>query len=170
MKVHEPRAMLALLVFEAADCLMALPASEVARLETEGKPLFSPEAGDVSADSGQATVRIDLNEYFTGEASDGPWLRWGRGDMRAWLRIRCVVEVVSCPLGALTPMPALLRAKQDTEVFLAAGIRGDDVFLLLDPARLRASRVGAAGPTSATSLAEASPASAATLAGAGSIS
>jgi hypothetical protein len=142
MKPNEPRGMLALLVFEAADCLMALPASEVARLEKEGRPLFAPEADDVSEDSGQTPVRIDLDEHFTGHPSDGPWLRWGRGERRAWLRIRRVVEVVSCPLGALTPMPALLRAKQDTEAFLAAGVRGDDVFLLLDPARLRAGEKG----------------------------
>ena len=125
MKRSEPRAALALLVFEAAGCLMALPASEVARLEKGVRPLSSTEG------------EIDLDEYFTGHRSDGPWLHWGRGDVRTWLRIQRVVEVVSCGLGALTPMPALLRLQRKTKAFVAAGVREDDVFLLLDPARLK---------------------------------
>jgi hypothetical protein len=44
--------------------------------------------------------------------------------------------VVPVSLAALTLLPALLRAQSRTRAFLAAGIRGDDVFLLLDPARL----------------------------------
>jgi hypothetical protein len=33
-------------------------------------------------------------------------------------------------------MPARLRGQCRTGAFLAAGVRGNDVFLLLDPARL----------------------------------
>jgi len=39
-------------------------------------------------------------------------------------------------LSVLTPMPAVFRRQKRTHAFLAAGVRGDDVFLLLDPARL----------------------------------
>src|SRR5947207_15749429 len=63
----------ALLLFEAAGCLMALPASEVTSLQ-------APESRAASADSGRALVAwIDLDEYFTGRRSEGPWLQWGRG-------------------------------------------------------------------------------------------
>jgi hypothetical protein len=129
----EPGPVLSLLVFEAADCLMALPASEVVRLLT-------PESRTSSADEVSASVLteegIDLGEYFTGCRSEGPWLRWGRGQRSAWLRVGRVDDVVSCAIGALTPMPALLRDRRRTGAFWAAGVRGDDVFLVLDPARL----------------------------------
>lgn len=112
-----------LLVFEAADCLMAVVASEVRGSD----PLFTQNVNRVT---------FDLSEYFTGHQSDGPWLQWARGTRQAWLRVRRVVDVVPVSLGALTPLPALLRAQKRTCAFLAAGIRGDEVFLLLDPARL----------------------------------
>ena len=67
-------AVVTLLLFEAADCLMALPASEVARLLAPGSQL-------PSADEGGASVAwIDLDEYFSGRRSEGPWLRWDRGN------------------------------------------------------------------------------------------
>ena len=123
-----PSAILPLLVFEAAGCLMAVPASEVARLE--------------SADEGFAgtggRAAFDLGEYFVGRASDGPWLHWDRGARSAWLRVMRVVDVVPIALSALTPMPSLLLRERRTRAFLAAGISGKDVFLLLDPARLSA--------------------------------
>jgi hypothetical protein len=84
----------------------------------------------------ESRAAFDLNEYFNGRASDGPWLRWRRGTRSAWLRVISVVDVVPVALSRLTPMPALLRRQLRTRVFLAAGVRGDDVFLLLDPARL----------------------------------
>jgi hypothetical protein len=115
-----------LLVFEAADCLMAVPASEVAQLEGSD-PIFTKFENRAS---------FDLGEYFSGHESDGPWLRWARGTRSAWLRVRCVVDVVPVALSVLTPMPRLLRGQRLTRAFLAAGVRGDDVFLLLDPARL----------------------------------
>src|SRR6266850_6183236 len=59
----------ALLLFEAADCLMALPASEVARL-------LAPGSQRASADEGASVAWIDVDEYFTGRRSDGPWLQW----------------------------------------------------------------------------------------------
>jgi hypothetical protein len=116
-----------LLVFEAADCLMALPASEVAQLEKRSGARPLPVATE---------ERFDLGEYFGGHESDGPWLRWARGTRCAWLRVRCVVDVVPVALSVLSPMPKLLRGQRLTRAFLAAGVRGDDVFLLLDPARL----------------------------------
>jgi hypothetical protein len=119
-----------LLVFEAADCLMAVPASEVAHLERSAKELRTP----FSRLSDE--VAFDLGRYFNGCESDGPWLHWGRGARSAWLRVRRVVDVVPISLSGLTPMPALLRDHDRTCAFLASGIRGDDVFLLLDPGRL----------------------------------
>jgi hypothetical protein len=126
----------ALLLFEAADCLMALPASEVARLLAPGSPR-------ASADDGCASVAwIDVDEYFTGRRSDGPWLQWARGERCAWLRVGCVVEVLACSIRALAPMPACLRAEGRGGAFWAAGVRGDEVFLLMDPARLADRRDG----------------------------
>lgn len=119
-----------LLVFEAADCLMAIPASEVAHLENPlggSDPLFTKN---------ESRMAFDLGEYFSGCRSDGPWLHWGRGPRTAWLRVRRVVDVVPIALSGLTPMPARLGGQRRTGAFLAAGVRGNDVFLLLDPARL----------------------------------
>lgn len=122
--------MLSLLLFEAADCLMALQASEVARLLT-------PESHTAVANEVFASrERIDLDEYFAGCRSEGPWLQWGRGKQTAWLRVRRVLEVVPCAIATLSPMPARLRVDRLAGAFWAAGIRGDDVFLLLDPGRL----------------------------------
>ena len=117
---------ISLLVFEAADCLMAIPASEIALLEGSD-PLFTKI---------ENRAVFDLGEYFSGRESDGPWLRWGRGSRSAWLRVRRVVDVVPFALSVLKPMPALFRRQSRTRAFLAAGVRGEDVFLLLDPARL----------------------------------
>lgn len=114
-----------LLVFEAADCLMAVPASEVAQMGSD--PLFTKN---------ENRVAFDLGEYFQGRTSDGPWLRWGRGARSASLRVKAVVDVVPVALSVLTPMPALLRTRRRTRAFLAAGVRGNEVFLLLDPGRL----------------------------------
>ncbi len=118
-----------LLVFEAADCLMAVPASEVAHLEQGANKRREPLAILFEEPA------FDLGEYFGGHESDGPWLHWGRGARGAWLRVRRVVDVVPIALSGLRPMPAMLRG-QRSRAFLAAGVRGDDVFLLLDPARL----------------------------------
>jgi hypothetical protein len=49
-----------------------------------------------------------------------------------------VVDVVPVSLPQLKPLPKLLRNQARTAAFLAAGIQNGDVFLLLDPARLRA--------------------------------
>lgn len=122
-----------LLVFEAADCLMAVPASEVAHLAKRGREGFSEQPGE-----NPSRPLFDVGEYFTGRESDGPWLRWQRGTRTALLRVRRVVDVVPIALASLTPMPALLRGDRRTRAFLAAGVSGDDVFLLLDPARLTA--------------------------------
>ena len=132
-----------LLVFEAADCLMAVPASEVAHLEQASKLLrepFTQEGSESGSRSRFEGPSFDLGEYFTGHESDGPWLHWARGARGAWLRVRNVVDVVPIALSALTPMPTLLRGQHRTRAFLASGVRGDDVFLLLDPARLSPER------------------------------
>ena len=132
----DPNPIVALLFFEAADCLMALPASEVARLR-------APESQAASPDEVHASQEwIDLDEYFTGRRSEGPWLQWGRGERRAWLRVARVVEVLSCAIRALAPMPARLRDEPRAGAFWAAGVRGDEVFLLMDPARLANRREG----------------------------
>ena len=113
-----------LLVFEAADCLMAVPAIEIAHLEKRG---------------GSDTA-FDLGEYFSGCESNGPWLQWTRGARRASLRVSRVLDVVPIALSSLTPMPVLLRGRSRTRAFLAAGLAAHDVFLLLDPARLGSGR------------------------------
>ena len=126
----------ALLLFEAADCLMALPASEVAHL-------LAPGSQRASADEGSASVAwIDVDEYFTGRRSNGPWLQWARGERCAWLRVGRVVEVLACAIRALAPMPACLSMDGRGGAFWAAGVRGDEVFLLMDPARLADCRDG----------------------------
>jgi hypothetical protein len=124
-------ATVSLLVFEAADCLMAVPAEEIKQLDRRS-----------TIDDRRSW---DLNEYFTGRGCDGPWLCWRRGARSAWLRVRRVVDVVPVALSALKPLPRLLRAQSATNAFLAAGIRDDEVFLVLDPARLGAALTIEAG-------------------------
>ena len=124
-------AVLPLLVFEAADCLMAVPASEVSHLEKRGREGFSEEPG-----GNPSRPLFDLGQYFGGRESDGPWLQWTRGASNASLRVKRVVDVLTIALSTLTPMPLLLRSHRRTRAFLAAGAAGHDVFLLLDPARL----------------------------------
>jgi hypothetical protein len=124
-----------LLVFEAADCLMAVPASEISHLENREKRLREPFSEN-PGEKGSRSLFYDLGEYFGGCESEGPWLEWARGTRGAWLRVRRVVDVVPVAITGLTPMPALLRAQARTRAFLAAGVRGSEVFLLLDPARL----------------------------------
>ncbi len=118
-------AVLPLLVFEAADCLMALPACEIAHLEQRG-----------GVPKGARPLFVDLGEYFANAESDGPWLHWTRGARSAQLRVGRVIDVVPFPLSGLTAMPALLSAQESARAFLAAGVCGGDVFLLLDPERL----------------------------------
>jgi hypothetical protein len=133
------RTVLPLLVFEAADCLMAVPASEIAHLEKRGRVQFSSGVSEDCTRPLFSGDQVDLGEYFGQGESDGPWLRWQRGTRGAWLRVRRVVDVVPMSLAGLVPMPSLLRGKQRTRAFLASGVHGDEVFLLLDPARLTAS-------------------------------
>ena len=129
-----PGTVVPLLVFEAADCLMAIVAAEVGHLEKGLREPFSKDAGE----KGSGSLFFDLDDYFTGAESDGPWLEWTRGSRGAWLRVRRVIDVVPVSLGGLTPMPAVLRGQKRTRAFLAAGLRNDEVFLLLDPAQLTA--------------------------------
>jgi hypothetical protein len=121
-----------LLVFEAADCLMAVIACEVVLRGSD--PLLTENVNREA---------LDLCEYFDAPASDGPWLQWARGRHAAWLRVRQVIDVMPMALAGLTPMPAVLRSQTRTRAFLAAGVRGNDLFLLLDPARLARPLCGA---------------------------
>jgi hypothetical protein len=123
----DPGPVVPLLLFEAAGGAMALPAVEVTRLAGPTGPAVVPEAGDV--------VAIDLGEHFGAPRSAGPWLLWTRGDRRLWLRVERVAEVISCAIRTLAPMPARLRVAGGARVFWAAGVRDDEVFLLLDPAQ-----------------------------------
>ena len=126
-----PAAVVPLLVFEAADCLMAIPASEVAHLAKTGREGVSDNAAE-----NPSRPLFDLGEYFTGRQSNGPWLQWMRGTRNASLRVQRVVDVVSIEVSSLAPMPVRLRGERRTRAFLAAGVSGKELFLLLDPARL----------------------------------
>jgi hypothetical protein len=128
-----PDTVVPLLVFEAADCLMAIVAAEVGHLEGVRRGFPAQENG-----SPLPTPFFDLDRYFSDGEADGPWLHWTRGTRGAWLRVRRVIDVVPVSLGGLTPMPAVLRGQTRTSAFLAAGLRNDEVFLLLDPGRLTA--------------------------------
>jgi hypothetical protein len=112
-----------LVVFEAADCLMALPASEVDQFVHVAPP-----------DQPDNLPACDLGEYFGEPRADGPWLRWVRGTRGAWLCVRRVIDVVAVPITAFRPLPQPLQRRSC--VFVAAGTSGDDVFLLLDAGRL----------------------------------
>ena len=118
---------MSLLVFEAAECLMAVPASEICHLQPE---TYIQKMG--------SDPFFDLGEYFHGRESDGPWLRWARGGHTAWLRVRRIIDVVPMPLSRLTPIPGMVDTPDHTCAFLAAGMTRGDMFLLLDPARLSA--------------------------------
>ncbi len=132
----EPSPVVSLLLFEAADCLMALPVSEVSQL------LAQPGSGGPEQGASATVTRVDLDDYFTGHPSSGPWLRWDRRDRGVWLRIVRVVEVLPYAIRGLAPIPAALRRTGRAGAFWAAGVRGDDVFLLVDPVRVMDQREG----------------------------
>jgi hypothetical protein len=108
---------------------MAVLAAEVGHLQEKGSdPSFDDTKG--------LTPFFDLDRYFIDREAHGPWLQWARGTRSAWLRVRRVIDVVPVSLANLTPMPSLLRSQGRTRAFLAAGVRDNEVFLFLDPARL----------------------------------
>lgn len=114
-----------LVMFEAADCLMAIPASEIGQF-----------VHDIDANQRDQTPGCDLGKYFGDTRAGGPWLQWVRGTRTAWLRVCRVVDVVPVAVAGLRPMPGLLRGERRTRAFLAAGVAGSEVFLLLDAGRL----------------------------------
>lgn len=120
----------ALLLFEAAGCLMALPAFEVARLATSIADLPSANAREDTAGP------VDLDARFGLAGSEGPWIAWRRGGRRRVLRASRVLGVFAYALGDLRPMPGWLRATQETGPFWAMGTRDEEIFLVLDPGRL----------------------------------
>ena len=132
----DPGPIVSLLLFEAAECLMALLVSEVTRL------VAMPAGGGSADEASLSGETVDMDDYFTGRPSAGPWLRWSRQEQSVWLRITRVVEVVPCAIRALAPMPAALRGTRGAGAFWAAGVRGEEVFLLVDPARFADTREG----------------------------
>jgi hypothetical protein len=115
-----------LLFFEAANCLMAIPAAEVSHLEAS-----HPRFTEIENES-----TLDLDQYFMRQQANGPWLHWGRGSRKTWLRVRRVVDVANVAVSGLRPMPTLLQRQHQTRAFLAVGVHGGVVYLLLDPGRL----------------------------------
>lgn len=125
----------ALLLFQAAGCLMALPASEVARLA-------GSSAGPPSADRGdpRPAGAIDLDVHFGRPGGAGPWIAWRRGARQRDLRVSRVIGVSAYEWRDLRPMPRWLRATQAAGPFWAMGTSdNEEVFLVLDPERLVAS-------------------------------
>lgn len=121
---------ISLLLFEVAGCLMALPSAEVVQLAVSARDLAGPGQASGSLPS------IDLNVHFGASADAGLWIEWRRGDRTGALRIARVRDIVSVTLRTLRPMPAWLRAARSTGPFWGVGLDNDEVFLLLDPARL----------------------------------
>jgi hypothetical protein len=120
---RDDEATVALLVFEAADLLAAIPAAEV-------RSVRASDLGD-PAEPGAAV--LDLGVRFGAAPRGGPWLEWQRGAARSWLRVDAVKAVVAYRLCDLVPLPARLAR---ASAFWAAAAGGDEVVLLLDPARL----------------------------------
>lgn len=115
-------ARLALLVFGAAGLLLAVPAAEVQEVRPGEAAPREPDGGTT-----------DASERLGGRPAAGPWLRWERGGHRRWLRVDEVHDVVGYSLRDLTPLPA--RVGQ-TGPCWAAAVRGGEIVLLIDPARL----------------------------------
>lgn len=130
---RERRRMLALLLFEAADCLMALPTSEVERLASSTLALWGEEGW-------QSTIPlpelIDLDAHFGAPCRPGPLILWRRGAQTRVFRVSRVLEVLPCLVRNLIPMPARLRSTHGAGTFWAVGINKEELFLLLDPATL----------------------------------
>ncbi len=121
---------ISLLLFEAAGCLMALPSAEVVQIAVSARDLAGP------AEAGGSLPLIDLNVHFAAPADAGLWIEWRRGDRAGGLRVARVLDVVSAALRTLRPMPAWLCAARSTAPFWGVGLDEEEVFLLLDPARL----------------------------------
>jgi len=121
---------ISLLLFEAAGCRMALPSAEVAQISVSASELVGP------AEASGSLPLIDLNVHFAAPPDAGLWIEWRRGDRTGGLRVVRVLDVVSIALRALRPMPAWLCSARSTGPFWGVGLDDEEVFLLLDPARL----------------------------------
>ena len=84
-----------LLVFEAADCLMAIAAAEVGHLERVGRG-FPDQKGE----NPSPTPCFDLGEYFSGRRVRWAVAAMGARHAAAWLRVRRVIDVVPVRFGA----------------------------------------------------------------------
>lgn len=126
----EPGGAISLLLFEAAGCLMALPSAEVVQIAVSARDLIGPAAASGSLPS------IDLNVHFAAPAGAGLWIEWRRGGRTGGLGIARVLDVVSAALRTLRPMPAWMCAARSAGPFWGVGLAEEEVFLLLDPARL----------------------------------
>jgi hypothetical protein len=128
----ERRRLISLLLFEAAECWMALPAWEVARLVPTALDLWK-------TDSQGAKVYldlVDLGAYFGIPSQVGLWIEWRRGNETRGLRVQRVVEVYPCPLGKLAPIPVWLSSAGYSGPFWSVGMYNEEMFLVLDPTRL----------------------------------
>jgi hypothetical protein len=130
--VDERRRLIPLLLFEAAECWMALPAWEVTRLVPTVLDLWKTES---------QTARVplelfDLASYFGMPSQVGLWIEWRRGEETRGLRVQRVFEVYPCPLRSLAPIPVWLKSAGCSGPFWAVGMYSEQIFLVLDPTRL----------------------------------
>ncbi len=121
---------ISLLLFEAAGCLMALPSAEVVQIAVSARDLVGP------ANASGSLPLIDLSMHFAAPADAGFWIEWQRGDRTGGLRVARVLDVVFAELRTLRPMPAWLCAARSTGPFWGVGRDEEEIFLLLDPAKL----------------------------------
>ena len=128
----ERRRLISLLLFEAAGCWMALPAWEVARLVPTALDLWKTESQSAK---GQFEL-VDLDYYFGIPSQVGLWIEWRRGNVTRGLRVQRVFDVYTCPLRKLAPIPVWLSSAGCSGPFWAAGLQGEEIFLVLDPTRL----------------------------------
>lgn len=121
-RVGAARETVTLVLFEAAGILMAVPAAEV----------WEVRARDLAPPDEPATV-VDLGARFGTAPASGPWLGWRRAATARWLRVEEVRDVVAYRLRDLTPLPARVGRAGP---FWAAAVHGNEVVLLIDPARM----------------------------------
>jgi hypothetical protein len=129
---NERRRLISLLLFEAAECWMALPAWEVVRLVPTALDLWQTESQTAKVH----LEMVDLAAYFGISSEVGLWIEWRRGKETWGLRVQRVFEVYACPLRSLAPIPVWLSSAGCSGPFWAVGTYSEQIFLVLDPTRL----------------------------------